>query len=322
MDSPHKAGHDKNNEQGICMLIYLPIAEMAVPAEAILLLGAVVGFMSGIFGVGGGFLATPFLMFMGVPPAIAVGTQANQLVSTSLSGVLGHFRTGNVDVKLAGVMLCGSVVGTFLGAMIFKLLQHVGQIDLAIPLLYVLLLGVMGLLMFYESGKALLFRRASKDSILSPLHDKSFFKSLPYKIHFPRSQLHISALLPMGIGFLGGFLVSVMGIGGGFLLVPLMIYVLGMPTMLVAGTSLLQILLTTIIATVLHAVTNNSVDVVLAVLLILGGMVGVEFGVRIGRRVSGVHARLILSAILLAVAFRIGSDLLVEPRDLYETVMR
>lgn len=304
------------------MLIYLPIAEMAIPAEAVLLLGVVVGFMSGVFGVGGGFLATPFLMFMGVPPAIAVGTQANQLVSTSLSGMLGHFRTGNVDVKLAGVMLAGSVVGTFLGAMIFKLLQHIGQIDFAIPLLYVLLLGVMGLIMFYESGRALLHRGGARDSILSPLHDKSFFKSLPYKINFPRSQLHISAILPVSIGFLGGFLVSVMGIGGGFLLVPLMIYVLGMPTMLVAGTSLLQILLTTIIATVLHAATNNSVDIVLAVLMILGGIVGVEFGVRAGRRVSGVHARFTLALILLAVSYRIGSGLLVEPQDLYETVMR
>ena len=304
------------------MLIYLPIAEMAVPAEAILLLGTVVGFMSGVFGVGGGFLATPFLMFMGVPPAIAVGTQANQLVSTSLSGVLGHFRTGNVDVKMAGVMLCGSVVGTFLGAMIFRLLQHLGQIDLVIPLLYVGLLGAMGLMMFFESGRAILHKGSARDSLISPWHDNPFFKSLPYKMLFPRSQLHISVLLPAGIGFLGGLLVSMMGIGGGFLIVPMMIYILGMPTMLVAGTSLLQILMTTAIATLLHATANNSVDVVLAVLMILGGMVGVEIGLRVAKRISGTYARLVLALILLAVSLQIGSSLLVEPQELYETVMR
>lgn len=304
------------------MLIYLPIAEMAVPAEAVLLLGGVVGFMSGVFGVGGGFLATPFLMFMGIPPAIAVGTQANQLVSTSLSGVLGHFRRGNVDVKLACVMLCGSLAGTVLGAMLFKLLQYIGQIDLVIPILYVVLLGIMGLLMLYESSKALLHRGAASDSIFSPLHDKTFFKSLPYKIQFPRSQLHISALLPAGIGFLSGLIVSVMGIGGGFLVVPMMIYVLGMPTILVAGTSLLQILVTTAIATLLHAVANNSVDVILAILMILGGILGVEFGTRVARHISGTHARLALSLILLAVSFQIGVQLFVEPEELYETVMR
>ncbi len=304
------------------MLIYLPIAEMAVPAEGILLLGALVGFMSGVFGVGGGFLATPFLMFMGIPPAIAVGTQANQLVSTSLSGVLGHFRRGNVDVKLAGVMLCGSVVGTVLGAMIFKLLQYIGQINLVIPILYVVLLGVMGLIMLLESSKGLLHKGAAKDSILSPWHDTPFFKSLPYKMLFPRSQLHISALLPAGIGFIGGLLVSIMGIGGGFLMVPMMIYVLGMPTMLVAGTSLLQILVTTVIATLLHATANNSVDVILATLLILGGMVGVELGVRVARRISGIHARLVLSLILLAVSLQIGAQLFIEPHELYETVAR
>lgn len=304
------------------MLIYLPIAEMAVPAEAVLLLGAVVGFMSGVFGVGGGFLATPFLMFMGVPPAIAVGTQANQLVSTSLSGVLGHFRRGNVDVKLAGVMLCGSVVGTILGAVIFKLLQYIGQINLVIPILYVVLLGVMGLVMLFESSKALLHKGAAADSLLSPLHDKPFFKSLPYKILFPHSQLHISALLPMGIGFIAGLIVSIMGIGGGFLIVPLMIYVLGMPTMLVAGTSLLQILVTTMIATMLHATLNNSVDVILAMLLIVGGMIGVEAGIRVARHISGTYARILLALILLAVSGQIGATLLIEPAEHYVTEMR
>ncbi len=304
------------------MLIYLPIAEMAVPAELVLLLGAAVGFMSGVFGVGGGFLATPLLMFLGVPPAIAVGTQANQLVSTSLSGALGHFRRGNVDVKLAGIMLCGSLAGTFLGAIIFRLLQYIGQINLVIPMLYVLLLGVMGFIMLVESGKALLHKGAASDSILSPWHNKPFFKSLPYKMLFPRSQLHISTLLPAGIGFLGGLLVSIMGIGGGFLMVPMMIYILGMPTMLVAGTSLLQIFVTTVIATLLHAMMNNSVDIILAALLVLGGMAGVEAGIQVARRISGTHARAVLALILLAVSFQMGVQLFAKPAELYETVMR
>lgn len=304
------------------MLIYLPIAEMAVSPGTILMLGVLVGCLSGIFGVGGGFLATPFLMFMGVPPAIAVGTQANQLVSTSISGVLGYWRQGQVDVKLAGVMLCGSLVGILIGTILFRLLQYIGQINLVIPILYVALLGVMGGVMLFEGIRTALRRGIASDSILRPWHDRGSFKSLPYKISFPRSQLHISALLPVGIGFLGGLLVAVMGIGGGFLMVPLMIYVLGMPTLLVAGTSLLQILVTTIIATMLHATANNTVDIVLAALLIAGGIVGVEIGVRISRRLNAVYARIILALLLLAVAFQIGSGLFIEPSELYETSLR
>lgn len=304
------------------MLIYLPIAEMAVPAEIILMLGAVVGMMSGIFGVGGGFLATPFLMFMGIPPAIAVGTQANQLVSTSLSGVLGHLRHGHVDVPLAGVMLAGSLVGTFLGSMIFKLLQYLGQINLVIPMLYVFLLGTVGLMMLVESLRVLLHKDGSADKMFLPLHKKTFFKSLPYKMNFKRSQLHISALLPAGIGFIGGLIVSVMGIGGGFLIVPMMIYILGMPTILVAGTSLLQILVTTAVATILHATANHAVDIILATLMIVGGIVGVEIGLRVSKYINGTWARMLLSFILLAVCFQIGTQLVVAPSDLYETTMR
>lgn len=304
------------------MLIYLPIAEMAVSPGTILMLGALVGCLSGIFGVGGGFLATPFLMFMGVPPAIAVGTQANQLVSTSISGVLGYWRQGQVDVKLAGVMLCGSLVGTLIGTMLFRLLQYIGQINLVIPVLYVALLGIMGGMMLFEGTRTALRRGITGDSILRPWHDRGFFKSLPYKISFPRSQLHISALLPASIGFIGGLLVAVMGIGGGFLMVPMMIYILGMPTLLVAGTSLLQILVTTIIATILHATANNTVDIVLAALLIAGGIVGVEVGVRIGKRLNAVYARIVLALLLLAVAFQIGAGLFIEPSELYETSLR
>ncbi|MCM2344607.1 MAG: sulfite exporter TauE/SafE family protein [Alphaproteobacteria bacterium] len=304
------------------MLVYLPIAEMAIPAEAVLLLGAVAGFLSGVFGVGGGFLATPLLMFLGVPPAIAVGTQANQLVSTSLSGVLSQFRHGHVDVKLAAVLLVGSMVGTVFGSLLFKMLLYVGQINLVIPLLYVVLLAAVGLMMLIEAIRALLHKGSTSEKILAPWHNRTFFKSLPYKVHFPRSQLHISIVLPIGIGILGGLMISIMGIGGGFLMVPLMIYVLGMPTILVAGTSLLQILLTTAVTTLIHATANHSVDLVLAVLMIVGGIAGVEVGIRVGRHLNGIYARLALALLLLVVSVQIGSGLLVEPPDLYEIAMR
>lgn len=306
----------------LSVLVYLPIAEMAISAESVLLLGAVVGFLSGVFGVGGGFLATPLLMFMGVPPAIAVGTQANQLVSTSLSGVLGHFRRGYVDVKLAAMLLAGSMAGTVVGSLIFKMLLYVGQINLVIPLLYVFLLSIVGLMMLVEAFRSLLHKGSASEKILAPWHNRTFFKSLPYKMHFPRSQLHISIVLPIGIGFLGGLMVSVMGIGGGFLMVPLMIYVLGMPSILVAGTSLLQIFLTTAVTTMIHATANHSVDLVLATLMVIGGIAGVEVGIRAARHLNGTYARLALAFLLLLVSIQIGHSLLGEPSDLYEIAMR
>ena len=303
------------------MHIYLPIAEMSVPVEAILMLGVAVGFLSGVFGVGGGFLATPFLMFLGVPPAIAVGTQANQLVAASLSGVLGHMRRGDVDFKMGSVMLGGSFFGSVLGVLLFGMLKHFGQIDLIIPLLYIVLLGVMGTMMLWESLSSLLRRQESRIT-MERLHNHPFFRSLPYKTRFPRSRLYISALLPAGIGFIGGLLVSVMGIGGGFLMIPAMIYILGMPTLLVAGTTLFQILITTVLATVMHASLNHSVDLVLGFLLIVGGVVGAHVGIRVARRIKGGYARLALAVLLLLVAFELSSDLLIRPLDLYTTVMR
>ncbi len=302
------------------MQVYLPIAEMTVPAEMILLLGTVVGFLSGVFGVGGGFLTTPFLIFMGLPPGVAVGTQSNQLVAASVSGVLAHWKRGNVDFKMGGVMLAGSVVGSVIGVFIFRLLQHMGQIDFVISLLYVVLLGSMGLMMLWESVNALVKKRSGEGGAL--LQHNAFFRSLPYKMRFERSRLYISVLIPVGIGFLGGLLVAIMGIGGGFLLVPAMIYILGMPTILVAGTSLFQIMFTTVFATVMHAVTNHTVDLVLAALLIVGGVIGAQFGVRAARMISGVYARLALAALLLFVSFELMGVLFIEPIDLYTTVMR
>lgn len=303
------------------MQIYLPIAEMAVPAEAILLLGTLVGFLSGVFGVGGGFLMTPFLIFMGLPPAIAVGTQANQLVAASLSGLLGHTKRGNVDFKIGGIMLTGSLIGSVLGVLIFRLLQHLGQIDFVIPMLYVLLLSVMGLMMLTECISTILLKK-DHETVPASLQHHPFFQNLPYKMRFPRSRLYISALIPGGIGFVGGLLVSILGVGGGFLLVPAMIYILGMPTLLVVGTSLFQIMITTIVATMMHAVANHSVDLVLAFLLIIGGVVGAQLGVRAGKRIKGVYARIVLAAMLLLVSFELAAELLIRPDELYSTVVR
>ena len=303
------------------MQVYLPIAEMSVPAESILLLGTLVGFLSGVFGVGGGFLMTPFLIFMGIPPAIAVGTQANQLAAASVSGLLSHTKRNNVDYKMGGIMLAGSLAGSFLGILIFRMLQYFGQIDFIIPLLYVLLLSVMGIMMLTESLSALLLKKAP-DTATPQLHHSPFFQNLPYKMRFPRSRLYISALVPAGIGFIGGVLVSILGVGGGFLLVPAMIYILGMPTLLVVGTSLFQILITTIFATMMHAVANHSVDLVLAFLLIIGGVVGAQLGLRAGKKIKGVYARIILACMLLLISIQLAGQLLLTPAELYMTVVR
>ncbi len=305
----------------VYMQIYLPIAEMSVPAESILLLGTFVGFLSGVFGVGGGFLMTPFLIFMGIPPAIAVGTQANQLAAASVSGLLSHTKRHNVDYKIGGIMLCGSLVGSFLGILVFRMLQHFGQIDFIIPLLYVLLLSVMGVMMLTESLTAVLLKK-TPESTTPQLHHRAFFQNLPYKMRFPRSRLYISALVPAGIGFIGGVLVSILGVGGGFILVPAMIYILGMPTLLVVGTSLFQILITTIFATAMHAVANHSVDLVLAFLLIIGGVVGAQLGIRAGKKIKGVYARIILACLLLLISIQLAGQLLLTPAELYVTVVR
>ena len=297
------------------MQIYLPIAEMTVPVEAVLVLGTVVGFLSSVFGVGGGFLATPFLIFLGVPPSIAVGTQANQLVAASISGTLTHWRRGNVDAKLGTVMLMGSIVGSIVGIGIFKLLQYIGQVDAAINILYVLFLGFIGISMLLESVYALMKRQTAEKGrakIWIRLESR-----LPYKMHFPKSKLYISAFMPAGIGFLGGLLVSIMGIGGGFFMVPAMIYILGMSTLMVVGTSLFQIMFTTAFATVLQAVTNHTVDLILAAILIIGGVLGSQIGVRAAKYIRGAPARLALAAMLIIVALKLGSDLFVEPRELY-----
>ncbi len=304
------------------MQIYLPIAELAVSAETIFFVSGFVGMLSGIFGLGGGFLTTPFLIFMGIPPAIAVGTQASQLVASSVAGSLGHLRRGNVDLKMGLIMMIGGLLGSFVGIFIFKFLQYMGQIDIAISLLYIVLLGGIGVLMLLEGTVSFINRKNEhikktfNTSRMSP-----FVLSLPYKMRFPRSKLFISALMPGGIGFIGGLLASVLGIGGGFLIVPAMIYLLGMPPLLVAGTALFQIIFTTSSATIMHATFNNTVDIVLAVILILGSVVGTQIGVLLARFVKAQQARAILAAIILGTCFMLCFDLFVPPLDVFSTVM-
>ncbi len=303
------------------MQVYLPIAEMSVDAEVLIALGVSVGFLSGVFGVGGGFLTTPFLIFMGIPPAVAVGTQANQLVAASVTGVLGHLRRGNVDLRMGMVMLGGGMIGSLIGVFIFKGLQYIGQIDAVIAFLYVILLGMIGLMMLFETVGGL-FQRGKKQQESQPFHAHAVFQNLPYKIRFTKSRLYISALLPACVGFVGGLLISILGIGGGFLMVPAMIYILGMPGLLVPGTSLFQIIFISAFSCLLHAVANHTVDLVLAVILMLGGVVGAQIGVRAARVIKGSFARLFLAVMIVTVCFFMAADLFLPPADLYSTEAR
>lgn len=297
---------------------------MSVQAEILMLLALLVGFFSGIFGVGGGFIMTPFLLFMGLPASVVVGTQANQLVAASVTGVLGHWRKGNVDVQIGGLMLLGSIFGSLIGVFLFSLLKYIGQIDLVISLAYVIMLGVIGAMMLVESLRSAFFKGKSqkRDGPKKRSRFERFIASLPYKKRFKKSKIYTSVLVPAGIGFLGGLLVSIMGVGGGFVLVPAMIYILGMSPLLVAGTSLFQIIFTTAFTTILHAAANQAVDLVLAFILIIGAVIGAQFGVRAARHVKGIYARMALSFMLLLVATRLGVDLVLPPEQIYSLAVR
>ena len=298
------------------MQIYLPIAEMSLNVFLLLGMGGIVGFLSGLFGVGGGFLMTPLLIFIGVPPAVAVGTEANQIVAASVSGVLAHWRRGNVDVKMGLVLLLGGFAGSTLGVMLFSFLRGVGQIDLVISLSYVVFLGIIGSLMLYESMRTMRRRKTAPGQRMK-LHQHTWVHGLPLKMRFRRSKLYISALLPFTVGFLVGVLAAIMGVGGGFVMVPAMIYLLGMPTAVVIGTSLFQIIFVTANVTFLQAYANQTVDVVLAVMLLIGAVIGAQFGARAGARLHGEELRGLLALMVLAVCGKLFFDLLVTPGDLY-----
>ena len=303
------------------MQIYLPIAEISVDAFVILGLGGMVGFLSGVFGVGGGFLMTPILIFIGVPPAVAVGTEANQIVAASVSGVLAHWSRGNVDFKMGSVLLLGGLAGSSFGVWLFAVLREIGQIDLVILLSYVTFLGIIGTLMFIESVRSL--RRSSRTgtAIRGKLHRHTWVHGLPLKMRFRRSKLYISALLPFGVGFVVGVLAAIMGVGGGFIMVPAMIYLLGMPTAVVVGTSLFQIIFVTANVTFLQAYANQTVDVVLAILLLTGGVIGAQVGARVGVKLRGEQLRVLLALMVLAVCGKIAYDLSVTPEDIYSLGM-
>lgn len=298
------------------MQIYLPIAEISVNIFALFGIGGIVGFLSGLFGVGGGFLITPLLFFIGIPPAIAVATGANQVVASSVSGVLAQIKRKAVDFRMGQVLLVGGLSGSALGIWVFSLLTAAGHIDLFVKLSYVFFLGGIGIAMLIESTRALLRKRGGVGT-LRRAHVHRWVHGLPFKVKFRTSGLYISILPPLVVGAFGGFLSAIMGVGGGFIMVPAMIYLLGMPTKVVIGTSLLQIIFVTAFTTVLHAVTSNTVDIMLALLLIVGGVFGAQLGVLMGAKLRAEQLRILLSLIVLLVALRIGGGLLITPSDLY-----
>jgi uncharacterized protein len=298
------------------MDVYLPIAAVSLDGFVLLALGTAVGFLSGVFGVGGGFLLTPLLIVVGVPHAVAVATSANQIVGASLSGALGHWRRDNIDLAMGLVMLVGGVAGSVVGVSFFALLLRFGQVVTVIDLSYTVLLGILGVLMLTEATRA--WRRSRRPSAPPRrLHVHTWMHGLPLKMRFRRSRLYISMLLPLGLGFGVGALSAAMGVGGGFLMVPAMIYLLGMPTSMVAGTSLFQIIFVSAAITVLQAVENGTVDIVLAFILLVGGVIGARLGSRFATQLRGEFLRAALAVLVLAVAVKLGADLVATPAQIF-----
>lgn len=300
------------------MQIYLPIAEVSLDIFLLLGIGAGVGFLSGMFGVGGGFLMTPLLIFIGIPPAVAVSTEANQIVASSVSGAMAHWRRGTLDLKMGGLLTAGGTIGSIGGVQIFSALRETGQIDVFIAVAYVLFLGVIGGLMLIESLRAMDRRRAG----VAPERPKkrAWIEALPWKMHFERSDLTISIIPPLAIGVAVGVLAALMGVGGGFIMVPAMIYLLRMPTNVVVGTSLFQIVFVTSLTTFLQAAQNQTVDVMLAFLLIIGGVIGAQLGVRFGQRFAADQLRAGLAVLVLLVGLKLLFDLVNTPADLFSVM--
>ncbi|MGZ2383206.1 sulfite exporter TauE/SafE family protein [Rhizobium brockwellii] len=303
------------------MTIYLPIAELSVNIFIILGMGAAVGFLSGMFGVGGGFLITPLLIFYNIPPVVAVATGANQVVASSISGAITHFRRGSLDVKLGTVLLVGGLTGATVGIWIFSLLRAIGQLDLIISLMYVVFLGTVGGLMLLESINAM--RRAARNEAPAPRKPghQHWVHKLPLKVRFKKSKIYLSIIPIVALGFAIGILTSIMGVGGGFIMVPAMIYLLRIPTNVVVGTSLFQIIFVTAYTTIVQAATNFSVDIVLAFILMVAGVIGAQYGVRVGQKLRGEQLRALLGLLVLAVGVRLAIALVVTPADVYSVVM-
>ncbi len=297
------------------MQIYLPIAEVAVNAYLLLGLGGMVGVLSGMFGVGGGFLMTPLLFFIGIPPAVAVATGTNQIVASSFSGVLAHLKRKTVDLRMGTVLLSGGLVGAALGVQFFAYLRSIGQVDLLVTLSYVVFLGIIGGLMLVESLRALLRTRGGR--VVPKRKKHGWVHALPVKMKFRTSGLYISVFPPILVGFFVGVLSAIMGVGGGFIMVPAMIYILGMPTKVVIGTSLFQIIFVAAFTTIMHATTSRTVDIILALLLIVGGVIGAQIGTRIGVRIKAEQTRILLALLVVGVCLNLAMDLLIQPSELY-----
>jgi uncharacterized membrane protein YfcA len=295
--------------------LYLPIAEVSVNAPLLVALGAVVGFISGLFGIGGGFLMTPVLVFMGIPPAVAVASEANHVAASSVSSVIAYSRRRAVDFRMGAVLASGGVIGAFIGVEVFRVLLLLGQADLVVSVSYLLFLGVIGSLMLWESLNTILRRRRGETA--RPPRDRRplWLYALPLKMRFPRSRLYISVIPPVILGVFVGVLSAIMGVGGGFVLVPAMVYILRMPAGVVVGTSLFQIIITTSLTSVLQAGRNQTVDIVLSTLLLVGGVVGAQLGARASSRFRAEELRALLALIVLLVGLRMGLGLFITPED-------
>ena len=301
------------------MSIYLPIAEMNVNIFLIVFIGMVVGALSGLFGVGGGFLMTPLLIFLGIPPVVAVGSEAPHVLASSVSGVIAHWRKKNVDFKMGFFLLSGGVIGSTLGVNLFKLLKTYGQIDIVIQFLFIIFLGFIGISMAFESAKTTIKNYRTTSAIRTKLHQHSWIHGLPFKLRFHRSKLYISVIPPILIGFFVGVLSAMMGVGGGFIMIPAMVYILGMSTNVVVGTSLFQIIFVTANSTFFQSYLNQTVDIVLSALMILGGVIGAQIGVRLGSQLKAEYLRGILAILVLLVCAKILTDLILTPSDLFTT---
>ncbi len=302
------------------MSIYLPIAEISVNIFILFGMGAAVGFLSGMFGVGGGFLMTPLLIFYNIPPAVAVATEANQIVASSFSGALAHLRKGTVDVKLGILLLAGGLVGSTVGVYIFSILRSQGQLDLIISILYVVFLGSIGSLMTIESLRAIQKAKAGNAPMGRKPGQHNWIHGLPFKVRLRKSKLYLSAIPVVVLGALVGLLAAIMGVGGGFIMVPAMIYLLRVPTNIVIGTSLFQIIFVTAYTTIIQSTANQTVDVVLAVILMVGGVIGAQFGAAAGHKLKGEQLRALLGLLVLAICLRLAYDLVITPDDLFSVL--
>ena len=299
------------------MQLYLPIAEMPVDPFVVIAMGVGVGFVSGMFGVGGGFLMTPLLIFYGIPPAVAVGTETSQIVASSVSGALAHFKRKTIDFQMGAFLVAGGAVGSVIGVLLFRSLMKSGQIDTLISVSYVVFLGAIGGLMLWESIRSLLRSAEEKRRRARKRRSPVWLAALPFAMRFRASTLYISPIAPIALGFLIGLLASMLGVGGGFIMVPAMLYILNMPTNVVVGTSLFQVIFVTAITTILHAAANQTVDIALALLLLAGGVVGAQLGVRAGVRLKAEHLRALLALLVLGVCARLLVGLALPPASLF-----